>query len=206
MGSPLGPLLANIFMISLEEKVLPNVSNYLCYWKRYVDDTHAQVVPEKIDFILKELNSYHPNIKVTYKLEENNKITLLEMIIDRISFKEIGTGVYRKEQNTDIYINWYSNVPSQSKIEILRNLTTRAKNISLTKDLLNLEIDHLETVFCNINDFPSNVVNNFIQQELSLKQQDIISDTQENCKNLKLILPLGGKQGTQLTLKRKKTT
>ena len=41
MGSPLGPLLANIFMISLEKKVLPNVSNYLCYWKRYVDDTHA---------------------------------------------------------------------------------------------------------------------------------------------------------------------
>ena len=30
MGSPLGPLLANIFIISLEEKVLPKVSNYLC--------------------------------------------------------------------------------------------------------------------------------------------------------------------------------
>ena len=28
MGSPLGPLLANIFMISLEEKVLPKVPNY----------------------------------------------------------------------------------------------------------------------------------------------------------------------------------
>ena len=54
MGSPLSPLLANIFMISLEEKILPKVSNYLCYWKRYVDDTYAYVVPEKIDFILKE--------------------------------------------------------------------------------------------------------------------------------------------------------
>ena len=31
MGSPLGPLLAKIFMISLEKKVLPKVSNYLCY-------------------------------------------------------------------------------------------------------------------------------------------------------------------------------
>ena len=69
MGSSLGPLLANIFMISLEEKVLPKVSNYLCYWKRYVDDTYAYVVPEKIGFILKELNSYHPNIKFTYELE-----------------------------------------------------------------------------------------------------------------------------------------
>ena len=52
MGSSLGPLLADIFMTSLEEKVLPKVSNYLCYWKRYVDDTYAYVVPEKINFIL----------------------------------------------------------------------------------------------------------------------------------------------------------
>ena len=75
------------------------------------------------------------------------------------------------------------------------------------KDLfLNLELEHLKTVFCNINDFPKNVVNNIIQQELSksIKQQDVISDTQENCKNLKLILPYAGKQGEQLTSKMKK--
>ena len=102
MESPLGPLLANIFMISLEEKVLPIVSNYLCYWKRYVDDTYAYVVPEKIGFILKESNFYHPNIKFTYELEENNKITFLDVLINRISFNEIETSVYRKESNTDI--------------------------------------------------------------------------------------------------------
>ena len=60
-------------------------------------------------------------------------------------------------------------------------------------------------MFCNINDFPKNVVNNIIQQELSksIKQQDVISDTQENCKNLKLILPYAGKQRAQLTSKMK---
>ena len=87
MGSPLGPLLANIFMISLEEKVLPKVSNYLCYWKRYFDDTYAYAVPENIDFVLKELNFYHPNIIFTYELEENNKITFLDVLINRIIFK-----------------------------------------------------------------------------------------------------------------------
>ena len=61
-------------------------------------------------------------------------------------------------------------------------------------------------MFCNINDFPKNVVNNIIQQELSksIKQQDVISDNQENCKILKLILPYAGKQGAQLTSKMKK--
>ena len=111
-----------------------------------------------------------------------------------------------KESNTDIYINWFSHGPLQWKIGSLRNLITRAKNICSTEDLLNLGLEHLKTVFCNINDFPKNVVNNIIQQELSksIKQQDIISDTQENCKNLKLILPYAGKQGAQLTSKMKK--
>ena len=53
MGSPLGLLLANILMILLEQNVLRTVSNYLCYWKRYVDDTYASVVPKNIDFLKK---------------------------------------------------------------------------------------------------------------------------------------------------------
>ena len=53
MGFPLGLLLANIFMILLEQNVLRTVSNYLCYWKRYVDDTYASVVPKNIDFFKK---------------------------------------------------------------------------------------------------------------------------------------------------------
>ena len=41
MGSPLGPLLANIFMTSLAEEVIPKLTPYLCNWKRYVDNLHV---------------------------------------------------------------------------------------------------------------------------------------------------------------------
>ena len=33
MGSPLGPLLANIFMTSLEEDLIPSLKSYLFNWK-----------------------------------------------------------------------------------------------------------------------------------------------------------------------------
>ena len=69
MGSPLGPLLANIFMMSLEGNTLPKLEFYLCNWKRYVDDTFAYVLPDKIEMVLHEINSYHSNIKFTYELE-----------------------------------------------------------------------------------------------------------------------------------------
>ena len=57
MGSPLAPLVANIFMISLEDTTLPKLELYLCNWKWYVDDTFAYVLPDKIDMVLHELNS-----------------------------------------------------------------------------------------------------------------------------------------------------
>ena len=69
MGSPLAPLAANIFMISLEDNILLKSELYLCNWKWYVDDTFAYIRPDKIYMILSELNSYHLNIKFTNELE-----------------------------------------------------------------------------------------------------------------------------------------
>ena len=39
MGSPLGPVLSDIFMIELETSFLPELTDYIQFWKRYVDDT-----------------------------------------------------------------------------------------------------------------------------------------------------------------------
>ena len=41
MGSPLGPVLANIFMIELEISVIPNLSNKVKLWKIFVNDTYC---------------------------------------------------------------------------------------------------------------------------------------------------------------------
>ena len=39
MGSPLGPLLAGIFMVNLERSSVPQLNVYINFWRRYVDDT-----------------------------------------------------------------------------------------------------------------------------------------------------------------------
>ena len=41
MGSPLGPVLANIFMVELETSVIPNLRNKAKLWKRFADDTYC---------------------------------------------------------------------------------------------------------------------------------------------------------------------
>ena len=44
MGSPLGLILADIFMVELEITIVPTLGNLLCKWKRYVDDTLKLIV------------------------------------------------------------------------------------------------------------------------------------------------------------------
>ena len=39
MGSPLGPILANISMVELENTIIPHLKNEIIMWKRCVDDT-----------------------------------------------------------------------------------------------------------------------------------------------------------------------
>ena len=67
MGSPLGPVLANIFMAHLENNLVPSLSNVMSLWYRYVDDTITFIQDDKIDYVLEILNNFHPSIKFTYE-------------------------------------------------------------------------------------------------------------------------------------------
>ena len=62
MGSPLGPVLAGIFMAELETRIIPTLGNMDLDWKMFVDDTIDYVKNGSIDIILSNLNSFHPNI------------------------------------------------------------------------------------------------------------------------------------------------
>ena len=61
MGSPLGPLLAEIFMVDLERSLVPLLTAELSFLKRYVDDTITFAKIGRVDNILSMLNNFHPN-------------------------------------------------------------------------------------------------------------------------------------------------
>ena len=206
MGSPLGPLLANIFMISLEDSTLLKLELYLCNWKRYVDDTFAYVLPDKIDMIFHELYSYYPNIKFTYELESNNKLTFLDVSARRTNDNKVETSVYRKATCTNIYINWHSHSLSNWKIGTLRNLVKRAKSISSSELLLRNEISYLRNIFTEYNDFPLKVVNNIIDQEFSqlVQQETTKPENKETQQTLQLMVSYCGNQRHKLLSKMKK--
>ena len=97
VGSPLAPVLANIFMTELETAMIASLGNYLQNWKRFVDDTFTFVLPDKIGYIVNQLNSFDENIHSPLRWKKRN------------ANDTINTTVYRKPTNTDIYhIHHYS--------------------------------------------------------------------------------------------------
>ena len=62
MDSPLGPVLANIFMIELENSLLPNLTKYITFWKRYVDNAICFAKKGTTEFIISVLTSFDKNI------------------------------------------------------------------------------------------------------------------------------------------------
>ena len=70
VGSPLGPVLANIFMVEQEKSVISNSSNKVKLCERFVDKTYCLARLEYIDSILLALNSFHKNVKFTFEIEK----------------------------------------------------------------------------------------------------------------------------------------
>ena len=190
MGSPLGPVLANIFMISLEEAILPSIKKHVAHWKRSVDDTHAYIDPSKIEFVLEKLNSYHPNIQFTHEIEENQKIKFLDVLITRTRNNKLETAVFRKETNTDLYINWSSHAPIQWKQGSLKNLIQRSISICSNEKLREDELNYLRNVFIKVK----------IELEKNSSDQQEVTTNATN-KQIQLVLPYASKRGDNIIRK-----
>ena len=135
MGSPLGPVLANIFMVKLERNIISTLSNDILLWKRYVDDTFCFIKLTSINKVLGTLNSYQTNIKFTIEIETENKTSFLDVLLIRNN-SLISTEVYRKNTNAEIYINWKSFASKNWKWGALKTLVTRAFDICSTDEYL----------------------------------------------------------------------
>ena len=69
MGSPLGPVLANIFIVELETIIIPKLDKDVKLWRRFVDDTICFAKMGSLNCILLPINCFHKNIKFTMEIE-----------------------------------------------------------------------------------------------------------------------------------------
>ena len=219
MGSPLGPVIANIFMSQLETELIPELSGKLSVWFRYVDDTFTFLREGDIHYIKSILNGFHQNIKFTHEIEIENQLSFLDVKIKRNSDNHLNTSVFRKETDTNVYVHWKAHAPKSWKIGTLKGLFRRAFVVSSSDINLKNEIEFLENIFVKVNKYPKLVVQNTlksvkdkISEERTVLTPPVVVDEQgtssttdeEQITFPHIILPYNGFNGETVIKKFKK--
>ena len=84
MGSPLGHVLANIFVGHYESQINPE--NWPSFYNRFVDDMFS-VFPCGSDSeqLFHLLNSHHPALKFTVEEEIDGKLPFMDVFVERVT-------------------------------------------------------------------------------------------------------------------------
>jgi len=148
MGSPLGPLMANVFMCSIEDR-LQDQGKLPKFYKRYVDDT-LSITPdtETAEAFLSSLNESHPSVCFTMELGENGKLPFPGTDIRKCNGR-LETRVYRKPTDTGLLLHYKSHVVKYKK-SLLKTMLDRAFKLSSTWQLFHLECDRLTQMFSRL--------------------------------------------------------
>ena len=111
MGSPLSPVLANLYMEYFEEMPLGSTSLKPSTWLRYVDDTFIlRPQQEDVQILLDHVNSIRLSIQFILEKEQDNKLTFLDVLVacTEQGFRLL---VYREPTFTGQYLNFNSHHP-----------------------------------------------------------------------------------------------
>jgi hypothetical protein len=107
MGSPLSPIVGNLFMENFEKKSLHSFPLKPLRWKRYVDDTNVLWPHGKLEShnFFQHLKYISEDIKFTMELEGNDNIPFLDILIKTKSNGDLGHAFYRKKTHTKNYLH-----------------------------------------------------------------------------------------------------
>ena len=153
MGSPVSPVIANIYMEYFESLAIPSSPTLSKSWFRYVDDVHSATRKDQVNKLQEHLNSIDPHIKFTIELPGTDGLPFLDTLTKPPSNSTEST-VYRKPTHTNRYLDYNSNHPISAQLSVIHTLIHRDKQVCSTPEFLAKEMDHLHKVIQD-NHYPT---------------------------------------------------
>lgn len=101
MGSPVSPIVANLYMEEVECRALNSFEGITpSHWFRYIDDTWVKIKTKEVQALTEHINSVDRNIKFTREDVKDNSLPFLDCVVQRRKDRRLHIGVYRKPTHT----------------------------------------------------------------------------------------------------------
>ena len=199
MGSPVSPIIANLFMEDFEKRALTSARVPPKRWDRYVDDTFCIMKRILVDEFTQHINSQNQHIKFTVERESNGMLPMLDAKIMRREDGSLKVSVYRKPTHTDQYLSFGSHQPLQHKLGVIRTLTHRADTIITEPQDKEEEKDNIKKALkkCGYPEWAFTVAS--IKKDKNLRKED---SAEGNNKRKRPSVTLPYVQGTSEALRR----
>jgi hypothetical protein len=164
MGSPLSPLLAEVYLAAFEQHLFASNDQLIekvVFWRRYVDDVIVifDGSQDSALDLLHVVNGHNPHLQFTIEHSVNNKIPFLDLEIT-LSNAKITYNIYRKPTTTDISVPFHSNHPMSHKFANFHFLLHRLISIPLSNVDFLEELNTIRFIAMQ-NDFPLDMFNKF---------------------------------------------
>ena len=144
MGSPISPIVANLYRESFEVEAIRSAPHPPYLWKRFVDDTFTIIESSQKNEFLEHINSIDKHIQFTAEDQRSDgAMPFLDILITPGRDGSLSTSVFRKLTHTDLYLQWDSHHTLTSKYSVIGTLQHRAQAICSNPQLLQKE--HLKS-------------------------------------------------------------
>ena len=105
MGSPIHPIVANLFMEELETKALRTSPHPISLWRRFVDDAFVDIKSVHKEEFLIHINAMDKGIQFTAEnTRSDGSIPFLNTLVIQEAGGSLLTTVYRKPTHTNQYL------------------------------------------------------------------------------------------------------
>ena len=133
MGSPVSPIVANLFMEYLEQEAIATVpiSCRPRMWKRYVDDILEVIKTWMTQQLTDHRNSVDEAniVKFTHVEEAERTIPFWDTLLERKESGEMKVLIFRKNTHTEQYLHFSSHHPLRQKMGVIRSLLDRCETL-----------------------------------------------------------------------------